>query len=208
MRRATLAGVAGLLAGGLIPVVPEPAIATPQLIARVGDARFGAGVDSPDNGSYTATSDAAVRDPSADEQMAIAPIPQLRSVRASQTMAKVKLKVKVVQRAAVRQAVRHAVVRPAAVRRQSLPSAPATNAWIERVRLCIVDRESGGNPRAENASSTASGLYQFLDSSWRGFGGYAHASSAPSSVQTRKFYLVFDGGRGRGNWSLPGKQCW
>jgi hypothetical protein len=31
---------------------------------------------------------------------------------------------------------------------------------------CVIQRESGGNPRAQNPSSTASGLYGFLDSTW------------------------------------------
>lgn len=54
---------------------------------------------------------------------------------------------------------------------------------------CVRRHESGGNYRAENPVSTASGAYQFLDSSWRtlsaraGHGGYGHAASAPPWVQ-------------------------
>jgi len=55
---------------------------------------------------------------------------------------------------------------------------------------CVRRHESGGNYSAENPSSTASGAYQFLDSSWRtlsaraGYGGYGgHAASAPDSIQ-------------------------
>lgn len=54
---------------------------------------------------------------------------------------------------------------------------------------CVRRHESGGNYRAENPSSTASGAYQYLDSSWRtlsaraGHGGYGHASHAPPWVQ-------------------------
>lgn len=35
----------------------------------------------------------------------------------------------------------------------------------------IIACESGGNPAAQNRSSTASGLFQFLDSSWAAYGG-------------------------------------
>jgi murein DD-endopeptidase MepM/ murein hydrolase activator NlpD len=43
--------------------------------------------------------------------------------------------------------------------------------------------ESGGDYTAESSSSTASGAYQFLDSTWRGYGGYARAKDAPPPVQ-------------------------
>lgn len=33
-------------------------------------------------------------------------------------------------------------------------------------QACVIQRESGGNPYAQNPSSTASGLYGFLDSTW------------------------------------------
>ena len=54
---------------------------------------------------------------------------------------------------------------------------------------CVRRHESGGNYRAENPVSTASGAYQFLDSTWRtmsaraGHGGWGHAASAPPHVQ-------------------------
>jgi hypothetical protein len=37
----------------------------------------------------------------------------------------------------------------------------------EPFRDCVVARESGGNPRARNRTSTASGKYQYLDGQWR-----------------------------------------
>lgn len=46
--------------------------------------------------------------------------------------------------------------------------------------------ESGGDPTAQNPSSTASGAFQFLDSTWNGFGGYKRAKDAPYSVQLQK----------------------
>ena len=37
----------------------------------------------------------------------------------------------------------------------------------EPFRDCVVNRESHGNPRAQNPVSSAQGKYQFLDRSWR-----------------------------------------
>jgi hypothetical protein len=43
--------------------------------------------------------------------------------------------------------------------------------------------ESNGNPQAQNAKSSASGLFQFLQSTWAGYGGYSEAWHAPPDVQ-------------------------
>jgi Transglycosylase-like domain len=54
---------------------------------------------------------------------------------------------------------------------------------------CVRNHESGGDYTAKNPASTASGAYQFLDSTWRtvsaaaGHGGYPTARSAPPAVQ-------------------------
>ena len=37
----------------------------------------------------------------------------------------------------------------------------------QRFHDCVVKRESGGNPAARNPNSSAQGLFQFLDRSWR-----------------------------------------
>jgi hypothetical protein len=55
-------------------------------------------------------------------------------------------------------------------------------AILEKIKQC----ESGGNYQAQNRSSTASGAYQFLDSTWAGYGGYSKARLAPASVQDQK----------------------
>lgn len=73
------------------------------------------------------------------------------------------------------------------------------------IAACIAKYESGGNPRAQNPHSTASGLFQFIDGTWNHFGGYARAMYAPVSVQLKKFYIVWDGGRGAGNWVVAPK---
>jgi hypothetical protein len=43
--------------------------------------------------------------------------------------------------------------------------------------------ESGGDYSAESSSSTASGAYQFLDTTWGGYGGYPRAKDAPPAAQ-------------------------
>lgn len=54
---------------------------------------------------------------------------------------------------------------------------------------CVAHHESHGNYRAENPYSTASGKFQFVDRSWRGYSkmagypGWSHAASAPPAVQ-------------------------
>lgn len=68
-----------------------------------------------------------------------------------------------------------------------------------RVVMC----ESGGSYTAENPSSTASGRYQILDSSWAGFGGYRHAADAPPEVQDAKARAMWADGRGAHHW----RQC-
>jgi hypothetical protein len=64
-----------------------------------------------------------------------------------------------------------------------------------------------GGYQAQNPTSTASGAYQFLDSTWRtasaraGYPGFARAKYAPWYVQDAVALAVFNAG-GRGNWSL------
>lgn len=65
----------------------------------------------------------------------------------------------------------------------------------------VLARESGGNPEAQNPSSTASGLWQFLDSTWAGFGGYSKARYAPVDVQNEKAMELWNGGAGCHHWS-------
>ena len=46
--------------------------------------------------------------------------------------------------------------------------------------------ESGGDYTAVARGSTASGAYQFLDSTWAGYGGFRRARDAPPAVQDAK----------------------
>lgn len=72
-------------------------------------------------------------------------------------------------------------------RDRSTVERPGVDAFLR----CVIAHESGGDPKAENPTSTASGLYQFLDGTWQAYAResgigdqYRRASSAPASVQT------------------------
>ncbi|MAT06284.1 MAG: hypothetical protein CL424_14700 [Acidimicrobiaceae bacterium] len=54
------------------------------------------------------------------------------------------------------------------------------------VLATIRDLESGGDYQADAAGSSASGAYQFIDSTWDGYGGFQRAKDAPASVQDAK----------------------
>jgi outer membrane biosynthesis protein TonB len=69
------------------------------------------------------------------------------------------------------------------------------------IAACIRKYESGGNYRAQNPTSTASGAYQFINSTWRAITGRSdRAKDAPPSVQDWAFYKLWDHGRGAHHW--------
>ncbi len=78
---------------------------------------------------------------------------------------------------------------------------------LERIRDCESgDRMSNGRARpgshkygAQNRVSTASGAYQFLDTTWGAWDGYAKARHAPPRVQDRKAIR---------HWQLHGTSPW
>jgi len=62
--------------------------------------------------------------------------------------------------------------------------------------------------KAENPVSSASGAYQFIDSTWKSVTGLAPPASAHSpDVQDRAFEDLWDGGSGAYHWNAS-RSCW
>lgn len=60
--------------------------------------------------------------------------------------------------------------------------------------------ESGGNLTAQNPTSSASGKWQILDSTWNGYAGFQRAMHAPEDVQDAKARELYAGGAGAFHW--------
>lgn len=73
---------------------------------------------------------------------------------------------------------------------------------LDKIAKC----ESGGNYKAKNPKSTASGKYQFLDSTWANYKGYKHAKDAPASVQEERALIEYKK-NGTRPWNAS-KSCW
>jgi hypothetical protein len=63
---------------------------------------------------------------------------------------------------------------------------PVTGGPVAVIESTIRQVESGDNYSAQAPGSSASGAYQFLDSSWAGYSGYPRAYLAPPEVQDAK----------------------
>ena len=93
------------------------------------------------------------------------------------------------------------------------PSRSAPSAAVTFLR-CVIGHESGNtrNPaKAENPTSTASGLFQFVDGTWRHYAKhikaarkYDHAADAPAAVQWQVALLAVKW-NGHGHWK--GTHC-
>lgn len=59
-------------------------------------------------------------------------------------------------------------------------------AYMLVILATIRSLESGGNYLAQNPNSSASGAYQFTDTTWAGYGGFVHARDASPAVQDAK----------------------
>ncbi len=87
-----------------------------------------------------------------------------------------------------------------------LPAVPASPSisWQP-----IIQCESGGNPHAQNPGSTASGLVQFLDSSWAAYGGLKFGRRAKDATPAQQLEVANDAYRRSGltPWTAS-RHCW
>lgn len=88
------------------------------------------------------------------------------------------------------------------------PSADAAGITLPPEADAIRQCESGGDYRAENPDSSASGAWQFIASTWEWVTGLAPPASAyPPAVQDRAFVALWADGAGAAHWNAS-RHCW
>lgn len=81
---------------------------------------------------------------------------------------------------------------------------PPPTAASAAIALC----ESGNDVTAKNPTSSASGAWQFVDSTWQWVTGLQPPARAyPRAIQRAAFDKLWDGGRGASHWA-PSRSCW
>ena len=73
----------------------------------------------------------------------------------------------------------------------------------------VIKCESGGNPKAQNPSSSASGLLQFIDGTWRAYGGHEFAARAKLATAAEQLIVAERAYAREGlqPWTAS-KSCW
>lgn len=71
----------------------------------------------------------------------------------------------------------------------------------------IAKCESGGDARAQNKSSSASGLYQFIDGTWKAYGGSTARAKDASVAEQRRIAEKAFAAEGYTPWASS-KGCW
>lgn len=88
-------------------------------------------------------------------------------------------------------------------------ASPATAPDRSRIRACIIRNESGGDPLAHNAHSSAAGIGQWLTPTWNNWGGYATADLAPMDVQQQRmdYDMSLPMAHIQAEWAAQRKAC-
>ncbi|WP_226344665.1 transglycosylase family protein [Agilicoccus flavus] len=84
-------------------------------------------------------------------------------------------------------------------------STAGSSSVLAKIREC----ESGGDYKAQNPVSSASGAYQMINATWRGLDaseGYSRAKHAPKAVQDAAARELL-AEQGTSPWN-PSKHCW
>lgn len=109
------------------------------------------------------------------------------------------------RQAAAKRAHREAEARARRRQNVAVSPGPVSTGGMSAYEQCVIEHESGGDPKIVNESSGAGGLFQFLPSTWDSLGlGYpGGAQTAPVSVQEEGFAKLY-AEDGRSPWITDG----